>query len=279
MKATHRNNKILTGIPRSGTTLACRLLCQVPDVIAMNEPLEPNVFPNREATIFEIKQSFAQFRLSLLKEGKAQARTKNGELTDNAYDGSTGKRKMVLQRTPIYFDKALSPDFDLILKHNAGFSLMLPEILDSFPCFAMIRNPFAILNSWNSVNVPVSRGKVAKSKKLLPAFHQKLETIDDLLERQLFILSWYFNQFTNLSPNNLIRYEELIESNGQILQTITGRNYKLHENLRNKNYNPIYDQKLVHQLGSKLLKSEGAYWEYYTKSEVEKLLETYLNEQ
>ena len=34
------NDVILTGIPRSGTTLACFLLNTLSDVVALNEPLE-----------------------------------------------------------------------------------------------------------------------------------------------------------------------------------------------------------------------------------------------
>lgn len=278
MKKTHPNNKILTGIPRSGTTLACRLLSQMPNVIALNEPLEPNQFPDRKSALINVKQKFADFRQSLLKDGMATARTKGGKLTDNAYDSEGETRKMILQRSEVYFDKELSPDFDLFLKHNAGFSLLMPEIFDVFPCYALIRNPLAILGSWRSVNVPVSRGRVAKSKKLLPKFHNDIESHIGLLEKQLFILSWYFNQFSTLPMRNIIRYEDLIESNGQILQALTSGIYDLKEDLQSKNHNPVYDDDLIIQLGEALLNSDGAYWKYYDKVDVENLLEIYINE-
>jgi hypothetical protein len=274
----NNNNKILMGVPRSGTTLACRLLCQMPDVIALNEPLESNLFPNREESLLNIEHSFAKFRSSLLEKGKAVARNREGQIVDNAYDSSNQKREMVLQRSEVFFNKELSSDFDLILKHNAGFTLLLPEIGKIFPCYALIRNPLAILGSWTSVNVPVSRGKVAKSKNLLEGFHQELATIEDLFERQIFILSWYFKQFESISTNNLIRYEELIKSNGNILQVIANREFDFNENLQNRNYNLIYDRDIILKLGERLLKTEGAYWKYYDKTDVINLLETYLNE-
>jgi|TARA_R110000737_G_scaffold306646_2_gene314370 hypothetical protein len=279
MKKNNPNNKILTGIPRSGTTLACRLLSQMPDVIALNEPLEPSQFPNRKDSLTNIRHNFDTFRKRLHKNGNAIARNKAGQLIDNAYDSSGEKRKMILQRSEVHFDKKLSPDFDLIFKHNAGFSLLLPEILDIFPCYAMIRNPIAVLGSWRSVNVPVSRGRVAKSKKLLPTFFSGIEDKENLLEKQLFILSWYFEQYTALPNTHIVRYEEMIRSNGQVLQNLTSGNQVLNEELKSKNHNPLYDDNLILQLGERLLKSEGAYWEFYDKSEVEKLLETYLNEQ
>lgn len=275
----HPNNKILTGIPRSGTTLACRLLSQIPDVIALNEPLEPSQFPNRKDSKINIQHNFDVFRHSLLKNGKAIVRNKEGQLTDNAYDSTSEKRKMVLQRSEVHFDKTLSPDFDLIFKHNAGFSLLLPEILDTFPCYALIRNPIAVLGSWRSVNVPVSRGRVAKSKKLLPSFSSEIEKRKILIDKQLFILSWYFEQYTTLPNNHIIRYEEIIRSNGQELQKITNRKYFFQEELMNKNHSSLYDNDLIVQLGESLLKSQGAYWKYYNKKDVEYLLEKYTNEQ
>lgn len=266
------------GIPRSGTTLACRLLSQMPDVIALNEPLEPNQFPDRKNALINIKKKFADLRQSLQKHGIGIARTKGGELTDNAYDSDGQTRKMVLQRSEVYFDKELSPDFDLFIKHNAGFSLLMPEIMDVFPCYAMIRNPLAILGSWRSVNVPVSRGRVAKSKKLLPEFHNDIERHIGLLEKQLFILSWYYNQYKTLPSSHIIRYEDLIQTNGQILSELTSGHYNLGEDLKSKNRNPVYDDDLIIQLGEALLKSDGAYWNFYDKVDVENLLEAYLNE-
>ena len=53
--APERNlrNVVLTGLPRSGTTLACHLLNKLPDTVAVLEPFEAGRFagllPDREA--------------------------------------------------------------------------------------------------------------------------------------------------------------------------------------------------------------------------------------
>jgi hypothetical protein len=36
---SQRANVVLTGLPRSGTTLVCRLLNKLPDTVALHEPL------------------------------------------------------------------------------------------------------------------------------------------------------------------------------------------------------------------------------------------------
>jgi len=278
-RKVEKKNIILTGVPRSGSTLACKLLCELPDVIGLNEPLSPELFPDRSTALVSIDQSFAKFRKSLYKKGLAPVRSKDGSITDNAYSQTEGgKRQKVLRRTEVHFDKPLSKDFTLVMKHCAEFSLLFPELTEKYTCFANIRNPLALLGSWNSVQVPVSRGKVAKSRKVLPQFHAQLEAIEELHDKQLYILSWYFGQFDLLPPERIIRYEELINGNGQILSQITGAEVQLKEKLQSRNHSKLYDEKLIIRLAEKLQQSEGAYWKYYSKSDVEKLLNQYLSE-
>ncbi len=273
-----QRNVILTGVPRSGSTLVCRLLCQIPDVIGLNEPLEASLFPNRAKALKSINRSFKAFRKSLLKRGSAPVRAKDGTITDNAYSELIGPRHKVLKRTEVHFDKPLSKDFLLVMKHCAEFSLLFPELIEQYKCFATVRNPLALLGSWNSVNVPVSRGRVAKSRKILPQFYQDLEAIEALYDKQLFILSWYFEQFDRLPRSCILPYETLTSSNGKSLEQITGKPISFDESLRNRNFSPLYDKQLILQLADRLLKSKGAYWNFYTTSDVEDLLNQYIRD-
>ncbi len=73
---------LLTGLPRGGTTLACELLNRLPDVRALDEPMDPNQLL-REATADDgvsiggariqaaIAQFAAQQRRSILDRGMA----------------------------------------------------------------------------------------------------------------------------------------------------------------------------------------------------------------
>jgi hypothetical protein len=265
-------NILLTGIPRSGTTLACRLLSEVSDVVALNEPMWPDQFTNRQESIQAIHDTCNQLRTSLLNKGIGIARTVGGQITDNAYSETKDGRKRIVERGPIHFEKKLSPDFKLILKHCAEFTLLLPELNESFNCYAIIRNPLALLGSWASVDVPVSRGKVAKSAKLLPMFHQKIEGIDGLLDKQLYILDWYFSQYTNFSEEQIIRYEDIITTKGGALSLMAGKEV-IDNNLMDRNKSSLYDPKFLSDASTALINSKGAYWRYYQKEDVIALLE------
>jgi hypothetical protein len=271
-------NLILTGLPRSGTTLVCRLLSECPGIAALNEPMDRSRFPTREDALAEVDRAFVGFRKSLLKNGTALARGKDGKITDNAYSqDAAGHRQRVVQRSEISFGEPLPPGFTLAMKHNAEFTLLLPEIARRYETFAIIRNPLALLSSWASVDVPVSRGKVAKADRLLPVFNQQLAAMPDLLERQLFILSWYFGQYRDFPENHILRYEELIASNGKTLERIAQAPITNNWVLAQQNTNPLYDRASIEIAAQALLRAEGHYWQFYDKSETETLLNQLLS--
>ena len=64
-------NILLTGVPRSGTTLACQLLCDFSQTIALNEPLDHKQFADPRAAKKNIARYFTEFRVSLLNDGTA----------------------------------------------------------------------------------------------------------------------------------------------------------------------------------------------------------------
>jgi hypothetical protein len=47
----------------------------------------------------------------------------------------------------------------------------------------------------------------------------------------------------------------------------------LHEPLSSQNLSALYDHGEMRELGSRLLRTEGAYWRFYTRESVERLLE------
>ncbi len=267
-----RTNKgkdvILTGIPRSGTTLACKLLLEHENTIALNEPLAAELFKKGKPPLEVISNSFTSIRKELLKSRKAPVRAKDGKITDNAYSSGEKSRKRVLERSLVKFDKNLSPDFTLIMKHCAEFSLILPELTKQYDCYAIIRNPLSVIASWQSVNVPVSRGKVAKSKLFLTELHKTLESLDKLEEKQYHILNWYFSQFEKLPPENIISYEEIIASQGEVLSGITEQIRKSKNHLESRNDNPLYNKEKLTFIYKMLLKRGGNFESFYSKNEL-----------
>lgn len=269
---------ILTGLPRTGTTLACKLLSEVNEVVGLNEPMAPEYFPNREAAVDAVAQCFEDFRTSLWEKGEAPARTASGKVTDNAYSKQVdGSRARKVERTVVQFDQPQNKNFTLVMKHCAEFSLILPELTERFACYAMVRNPIAVLGSWHSVNVPVSRGRVAKSARLLPHFYEALEAVEGLQEKQLFIMDWYFNQFKGLPETHIIRYEHLVRNAAEALSVIDTRMHGLEQSLDSQNTSSIYDSSYLAEIGAKLLDSDNACWNFYSKEEVAALLKNYID--
>jgi len=264
-------NIVLTGIPRSGTTLACKLLLEYENTIALNEPLAADLFKKGHSPLDVVSQSFKSIRKGLLKTGYAPVRAKDGKITDNAYSSGDSSRKRVLQRSLVKFDKRLSSDFTLIMKHCAEFSLILPELTEHYDCFAIIRNPLSVIASWNSVNVPVSRGKIAKSRILLPSLYEELESLKTLEDKQFYILNWYFSQFGNLAQQNIIKYEDIIQSQGTALSVITAERRLSGNKLESRNDNPLYNKKNLSYMFDLLINRGGSFENYYSKSEIENL--------
>jgi hypothetical protein len=55
-----KKNVVLTGLPRGGTTLTCHLLNQLPDTVALHEPIPPGKFVGleEEAVLDGVEQFF-----------------------------------------------------------------------------------------------------------------------------------------------------------------------------------------------------------------------------
>jgi hypothetical protein len=268
------NNIILTGVPRSGTTLACLLLSKLPEVVALNEPMRTASFKSKAEALAGVPTFFTATRRSILERGVATARAVGGKMTDNHFAQVKGKRTKLVTKQEIRIEKQLSPSFRLAVKHNALFTILQDELLEEYPMFAFIRNPLAVLASWNSLDIPASRGVIRALDLLVPEAGKALRNSGTLAERQLFILDWYFGRYKELPKENVIKYEDIIASNGRALSVIDPRAEQLQEDLSGRNRSKVYDWEKMQPLADKLLASDNACWSFYDRSEVESLLIT-----
>lgn len=262
---------LLTGIPRSGTTLACRLLLTCPGVIALHEPFDGALFQNRAGALEAIAQEARRIRQQLLERGEAPARSSGSPKTDNNFSSDSGPRTLVAVRQMVRFDPWPRPGFTLILKQNAEFTLLFPELLSRFTVFALIRHPLAVLASWDTVSIAASRGRIAKSERLQPALAQALEQLPDLMSRRLAILDWYFQQFALLPASHVLRYESLIATQGTLLSEITGTPVTPDSGLRNQNDSHLYTPRALEEAYQALTSREGAWMAYYDREAIDTL--------
>jgi len=272
------NVVLLTGLPRSGSTLVCHLLSTLPGLVALHEPMKVGAWKglDRPRVLSEIQAFILESRRTLLASGTAPSKQFEGVVPDNPIEErplEAGLRKSVVSLGEIAVTKPLAPDFLLAIKHNAAFAALLENLVSHYRCYGIIRNPLALLASWQTVDIPIQQGRIPAAERLNPGLHAELDAIPDRLGRQFHILNWYFGQFEKFLPGaDLLRYEELIASRGKSLQSVFDGAKTLDVALTSRNRNPLYCTKHYQEIGQRLLDSDGSYWRFYTKFDVECLL-------
>jgi len=269
---------LLSGLPRSGTTLVCNLLTSLPNVVALNEPMKVKELSEMttEQQFAAINQFVAENRYSLLKSGVATSKHIEGQIPDNTFRDSVsneGLRVSLAEHGQIKLDKILTEDFVLAIKHNAAFAYLLDKLILRYNCYGIIRNPLAILSSWQTVNLSIQNGHIPVGEAFDSDLRETLNRIEETFDRQLYILNWFFTKFDqNLPPERIIRYESVISSNGRCLEVITPEANSIQASLKSLNRNPVYKQDQFSKIADRLLESEGMYWKYYTREDVLSLL-------
>ena len=266
---------ILAGIPRGGTTLACVLLNQLLNTIALNEPLEISQLVSKNETdkIVWLKNQFAEARASLSRTQTALSKGKEGRLVSNLFSdnpANDGLRQNIATLQVIPFPHLLDGgDFTLILKHPNAFTVLLPLLHDHFECFAIVRNPLAVLLSWNSTRARWQEGYVPVAEQLDERLHKQLMRAKSAFERQLLILTRYFTITREALPlSHVLRYEDIIETGGAALSAICPEAKKLACQLSNLNTNAAYDRAKVDFFTGELLHAPCNWEPFYSKDDV-----------
>ena len=195
------------------------LLNKLPDTVALSEPFNPGIFAevSSEEEVCEIIERFyRRMRGKIRRQGVAVSKHVGGEVTDNLFDDTrsdTGKRSRRAGKGRIAIDKELSRNFSLVIKTPGRFTAHLPTLARRFPAFAIIRNPLSVLASWNSVEIPGERGRFPLAERYDENLARQLSTQNDSLERQLCLLSWWYERlYTTLDADHIIRYEDMVLS-------------------------------------------------------------------
>jgi len=248
--------------------------------VALHEPVGMDVFDGiTDAS--EACDLITQFALdshnSLLLEGTASSKQIDGKIPTNPieeerHNGSL--RREQVEPGKIDIQTTIDSNFILVIKHNALFTAMLPQLIQTFNCYAVIRNPLAILASWNTVDLPVNIGRIPAGERFAPGLTQELDCTDNVVDRQLLVLSWFFDQFLEHIPgDNIFRYESIIETRGACLSKLTNNQHRDLPILQNKNTNPIYNSETMLRLYKKLSESDGQYWSFYNQGDIDALIE------
>ncbi len=270
---------LLTGIPRSGSSLACRLAGQLPDFVALSEPMARDEFRGL-ATPSEAMATIERFarrtRRRVMTRRRANTVQVDGRLADNVVVANAvdGLRRRQAAQAEIDIDKPLSEGFSLLIKHNASFAALLPQLTPAFRCIGLVRNPLAALASWQTVDLPVNRGWIPAGEQFDPVLHKTLDCDPDTLSRQLTIINWFFARYGDeLAAERILRYEDLVASSGRALFGMLGHAQAKAVPLTSRNDHAVYRSADIDRLLAALLDSGGAWTRFYSRTDCEAVAE------
>jgi hypothetical protein len=267
------NTQIVTGVPRGGTSLFLSLVDKHTNALCFSEPEWLKEVRETSHTCSQFTEGLGKKISTLrrrIRKGQAvsiELNNKGAGLPDNYYvRNAQGKvinknKKTFLITLPK--DKASAVFF---IKSNTQMTACLTNLTSSLvrKPICIIRNPLATLLSWRSLNIPVSKGKLAIAFKY-DKDSQPIQTIENLLVRQVKILDWFFKRFRLLRNDiHLLRYEDLITSPNQELLKVPGitlvkRDF---ERLENLNSNPHYNLNESEAVAHALIKN-GTDWKFF----------------
>ena len=269
---------LLSGIPRSGTSLCCRLAGELPDTVALSEPIRRQAFAGvdeRGEACQRIEDFARGVRARIPLEKRAPSVQVDGRLDDDRVVSREPAGRLRRSRGgqgEIRINKPLSSEFALLIKHNALFAALLPGLATSTACLALVRNPLAVLASWQTVDLPIHRGRVPAGERYDPKLLRALENEDDVLCRQVMVLNWFFDRYrTHLETRSILRYEDVVASGGRILFDRLDRGDARSVSLENRNGNRAYAGADVDRLLATLVSGSDAWSAFYSVADCEQV--------
>jgi hypothetical protein len=206
---------LLTGLPRSGTTLVCALLNEFPDTLALGEPLVLDREAGRQRAVADIRAFVDLTRVRVRETGLAMSKHVGGSVPDNwmedpsVTDGGRLRRTFE-ERGEIAAGKPLSPGFRLVIKHPAEFTALADLLRENFPLFALVRHPLAVLASWQTVAIPVHHGHMPMLEAFTPGLTETLDAVHDRLARQVMLMAHLLGVYASFPPGQVLRYEDVV---------------------------------------------------------------------
>jgi len=192
------NNFVITGIPRSGTTLLCKLMNHIENVVCLNEiPALYNV-PNLSNTLDKIKD------LLLANQPIPMNIDNDGEIitdTQNQVNKIGMKKVDINMSEPLFIGS----------KINVPYLLQIDSIIkQGFKVISVVRNPVYAIASWNkhdNINEQYVMPEDFERWGRYSTFDFKS---DDKHERQAELWDYLADIIKNKS-DFIVRYEGLVD--------------------------------------------------------------------
>jgi hypothetical protein len=260
----HLNSILLTGIPRSGTSLLTSMLSSNVCLCFSEPPWLKNLKEQSENGV-QLSDNLALQIASLRSRIKNKQpieivfKKNSSDLPDNYFKRNHQKTNKNQREIRAVILPRSSATNLFIIKANALFTANLDGLLNgNWPIIAIIRDPVSVIMSWRSVKIASSKGRLPNLEK----YSSDLVDIGkekSLLKRQVLLIDWYFKQFSKNSKVCLIKYEDLVESPTKVVFDATGLEISGNYSLKSKNNRPEYN----HQEKIKIIESLKKYGKHY----------------
>ncbi len=222
-----KNTILITGIPRSGTSLVTKLISMQENTICFSEPIWLRDIRHDKQTTEEfsnkLKEKVEFIRGEIKKGNPVELTVKRGskELPDNYYHRS--KNSIINLKHTIKVFVEYTHDLKICIKSNALFTACLSSLKENntWDIVTVIRDPLYILLSWKSLDIPISKGKIMIGE----IYSKKVREIvkePDLIIRQIKILDWFFMQYS-VNKAKIIKYEDIVLTPQDIIENILNR--------------------------------------------------------
>jgi hypothetical protein len=221
-------NALITGIPRSGTSLAAALVDSCRNAICLSEPVHHVALMQGAANagdfVAALSRDFEIMRRRLRDGGTIlDRRAPDGGSTTDYFAARGNERRTDVSRLMERRKVGLGPDFLLAVKHNALFAAALHELAGSgqFALIAIIRDPAHTIASWRSLRLPVSSGRLPAAEKFWPEMAKICTADTDLLDKQIFIYDCFCRRYHALAPLlRVVRYEEFAANYCRLIEPL-----------------------------------------------------------
>lgn len=216
---------LVTGVPRSGTSLVCACLNTAPDCVALVEPMDVPFHGDGPRAVEEIVRFAQDMRESIVANGTARSVMIDGAIPDNTFEdvkADGGVRRARARVAPVTIAKPLTDGFRLFIKHPALFTALAGPLQARLPLYAVVRHPLASLASWQTVDTSLREGRWPVAEAFAPDLRETLDRAAAPLERQIALLQWILRVYRSLPRGNVVAYEAVVQDPGRALAPLAG---------------------------------------------------------
>jgi hypothetical protein len=236
---------LITGIPRSGTSLITKLISEQQNTLCFSEPTWLKEIRHDKQSCEEFKNNLTekvnQIRNEVKKGNPVEMTVEKGtnHLPENYYNRQKNKIINLKETRKVHIE--YSKDLIICIKSNTLFTACIKALIDeeAWKVCSVVRSPLFVLMSWRSLNIPISEGKI----KIGEIYSKEIREIvkeKDLLIRQVKILDWFFKTYADYSEN-IIKYENLVNNPQEVLNTLLNRSDTHKFDLKSKNNEKVYN--------------------------------------